>query len=80
MKKKTIVVVTCKYKDLDTGITEVVVSHGVEIATLENVCLPTEDWELFRSENCHFREDLGEWVLNEPSPSSLKKNPLDFFS
>ena len=68
--KKTIVVVPCKFKN------GMVVSHGVNIETLENVSLPTEDWEQFKSEFCHFRRDLGEWVLNEPP----KKNPLDFFS
>ena len=68
--KKTIVVVPCKSKN------EMVVSHGVDIETFENVILPTEDWEQFKSEHCHFRHDLGEWVLNDLP----KNNPLDFFS
>lgn len=71
---KTIVVLPCKSEK------KMVVSHGVDIETDKIVILPTEDWEQFKSEHCHFRQDLGEWVLKDLTPSVPKKSPLYFFS
>ena len=42
-----------------------IVDYGIDSETLQNVCLPQENWATFIPRHCTYNEDYGEWVLKE---------------
>lgn len=59
---KMLVVIANMERNQKTGRMETIVSHGVDMDTLQNVILPQESPE---SLGAKFDPDLGEWVIRD---------------
>ena len=53
-------IIVVRYQDEENG--EIRVDYGVNSETLENIVLPNELWQLFKS-NCVFDNTIQEWIL-----------------
>jgi hypothetical protein len=65
-----IILITFIHEDERTGRKELLVSHGVDIDTLRDVCLP----QVPPSSIGRFQTDMGEWVYEEAGDYSRRRS------